>query len=279
MGVKSELMLPRLLAIGPVVVGSFGVMLLIAFALGSFVFWKRAKEEYYDEAEALDLVFVAIFWAVVGGRVVYALMHFQEFGFNIFYWLSFWSRPGLVWFGFLGSGLVAVVSYSKKKKWNIFKTLDLTVIGASMAHVIVNLGIFLNGGGVGKVTGLPMGVKFPGTFETRHPIGLYGALVWIFVFWFLWWVESRYRRFVWFQRSKGDARPGFLFFTYLIWLGLIGLGLEFLSEGQLVWVGVNFEIVIRMAIVLVGVTGLYLRSGLSLMGGLGDVADKFRQAS
>ncbi len=257
-------MLPVLFAFGPIVIHSFGIFLILTFFLSSFVFWKRAREEYYDEYDLIDLVFVAVFWGLVGGRIVFALLHFDVFGLNIFYWLGVWSRPGFVWFGILPAALLGVIRFCKVKKWNLYKTFDLSAIGISLAHALVNLGLFVGGSGIGRVTSLPVGLKFPGTFETRHPIGLYAFLLWMMVFGYLWWAEGRYRRFVWYQRSKGDARPGFLFFSYVIGLGIIGLMLGVLSEDEYVYLGVNIELLLRFVLVLIGLVGLYLRSGLSV---------------
>lgn len=254
-------MLPVLVSFGPISIHSYGVVALTAFVLAGFVFWKRAREEHYDEEEVLDVTLYSVFWAIVGARLVYVLINFGDFGLNILYWLSLWSKPGTVWIGFLGAGFLAFWRQCKNRKWNLYKSLDLAVIGVSLGQALVSFGLFLEGG-VGKVTSLPIGVRFEGLYENRHPVGLYGFVIWLLAFVFLWWVEGKYRRFDWYQRYRGDALPGFLFYSYLIFLGGSGFVLELLSEPAYVIGGVNVEVALAAFFVVIGMLGIYLRSGL-----------------
>lgn len=241
---------------------SFGFLSVLALFLGSFAFWKKGREEHYDEHELIDLSIISILWAIIGARIVYILIHFDQFGLNFLYWLSFWSKPGFHWGGLFGVGLIFFLRYCRKRKWNIYSTLDLAVIGVALSQSLVNLGVFLSASAVGATTTTVLGVAFPGSFEKRHPVGLYAALLWLLVFLLLYWLEGKYRRFIWYQKYKGDALPGFLFFVYVISFGLIGGLISLLSETSMVYSGINIDFSLRMVLVLFGFFGIFFRSGL-----------------
>ena len=247
--------------LGPIQFQTFNFIGLVAFLFGSFVFWKIARTEHYEEIEIFDLTLLSVFWGVLGARLLYVMLHFDDFGLNIFYWISFWSKPGLYWGGLYLGGLGMFIKFCQEHKWDVYKTLDLAVIGLSLSQAVVNLGLFLSGAGAGRVTYLPIGVVFPGSFEPRYPIALFAALLWLGMFLFLNWVEGKYRKFEWYQRFKGDSKPGFLVFVYLIALGFIGLILSLLSEPEYVFYGVNMDLALRISIMLTGILGLVGRSG------------------
>lgn len=255
-------MLPILFAFGPIVIHSFGVILLLAFILGSFVFWQKAREENYDEIEIFDLILACVFWSLLGSRISYILLHFEDFGLNIWYWLAVWVKPGFYWIGLLIGGSLCLYKLTKDRKWDIAEMFDLSVIGLSLAQAITHLGLFLSGSGVGAVTSLPIGVMFPGLFDKRHPVGLYGFFIWLFGFWLMWWLENKYRRFDWYQKFKGDARPGFVAFSYLIFSGFSGLILAALSEPEYVFFGIDLEYPTRVLMIIAGSVGIYLKSGV-----------------
>lgn len=254
-------------------------MSLIAVLVGSFVFWKKAKDEYYDEHEVIDMVLSVTFWSLLGGRIAYVLINFNDFGLNILYWLSIWSKPGLHWFGLYSFALLAIIRFSRSQKWDIYQTLDLAVIGGALTQALLNLGIFLSGTSIGRVTNLPIGVMFPGMYQPRHPIGLYAFIGWILVFALLWWLEGKYRRFVWYQKYKGDALPGFMFSLYLIFSGLIGGLVAVISEQPLLFAQVNVDFSVRMILIVIGVSLIVFRSNLGSKLGLDALVWKNKKLS
>jgi phosphatidylglycerol:prolipoprotein diacylglycerol transferase len=257
---------------------SFGFFSVLALFLGSFVFWKKGKEEHYDEHELIDLIVISILWGLIGSRVVYISLNFSDFGLNLLYWLSFWSRPGMHWTGLFGVGLLFFIKYCRNRKWNTYKVLDLSVIGISLAQAIVNLGVFLSASPIGITTKLPIGIIFPGSFEKRHPIGLYACILWLVVFFCLYWLEGKYRRFIWYQKYKGDSLPGFLFFVYMISSGIIGGFLSLFSVTSLIYSGINVDFTIRFILILIGCTAIFLRSGLLAKFGFDRINSKFKRS-
>lgn len=244
----------------------------MAILFASFAFWKKAREEHYEEEQVIDMILLTLLFGLVGARLVHIILNFGEFGLNIFYYLSLFSKPGYSWIGFYLGALYVLVRQSNLHKYDIFKTLDMAVIGLSLAKALLNLAVFLSGSAQGLVTKLPVGVVFPNTYEPRHPLGLYGFLLWLVVFVILWKLEGKYRRFVWYQKYKGDSLPGFLFFAYLIASGIIGSALSLLSQSNNFVLGINIDLMFRLSILLIGLISLLARSGLGAKLGLDNIA-------
>lgn len=241
----------------------FVIGLLLAFFIGSFVVWKKAKEDYYDENDVFDLIFQALLVAIILGRIVFWLTHGQELSWQWYKLIAIWAYPGENWLGMLVGMVVVFNRYCKRKRWDLFKTLDVSVAGLSLANAILSLSLFISGSGYGRVTKFIMGMTPPGLSEPRWPVGLFGFIFWILMFGYLLWVEAKYRKFEWYQRFRGDAKPGFMFFSFLIGLGFYGALIQLFTEPELVWWGINWEVVLRLWLLLIGALGIYLRSGLN----------------
>jgi phosphatidylglycerol:prolipoprotein diacylglycerol transferase len=211
-----------------------------------------------------DLIFLGILGAIVGGRIVYCLFNYQEFGVQIWKWLAIWYHPGYHWLGEILGYMIVFIRYCKKKRWDVFKVLDIAALGLSIAAAVTSLATFLEGGGLGRQTKWFIGVSTSTVSEKRIPVGLFGFFLWLVVFGFLWWAEGKYRKFEWYQRFRGDSRPGFLYFSYLIGFGMVGIILEALSEPVYWWLGVDVDILMKLGLVLIGALGIYFRSGLSV---------------
>jgi len=257
-------MLPALVKLGPVTIYSYGVFLFLAFFFGMFVVWKRGREEHFDDDDLFDVTLYSSLWALVGARVVYGLFNLDKFGVDIFSWLNILGKPGLSSWGALIGGLGGLAWFAKKKKWDFFEIADVMVAGVAMAQIFGWIGSFLNGSGYGKATDLPIGVTFPGLFDKRHPAQLYAVVLYILLFWWLWWVESKYRTFEWYKGNKTEANTGFLLFSYLLGLGLISLILVLVAPGFFYWGRVDVRVMFGVVIAGIGLVGGYIRSGRKL---------------
>jgi phosphatidylglycerol:prolipoprotein diacylglycerol transferase len=259
-----ESMLPVLIKLGPITIYSFGVFLFLAFFSGTFVIWKRGREENFDEESLFDMVLISSFWALVGARVAYILLSLERFGADIIAWFNIFGKAGLNSWGALVGGLAGVYWFSRKKKWDFFEITDVVVVGVVWAQVMGWIGSFLNGSGYGLPTNLPIGMNFPGLFDKRHPAQLYAAAADILLFIWLWWVEGKYRIFDWYRGEKTEVKAGFLMSSYLIGSGLIGLMMVGVSPGFVYWLGVDGRLVVSVVMLVFGLVVGYWRSGREL---------------
>lgn len=261
-------MSPILFSVGPINIYFFGVFLLLAFLLGSFLVWRQGKEEF-EEEKILDGLMVALLFGLFFARLFYILFHFSDFGFEILRWFHLVLFPGFLFsFGLLG-GVIGLVIYTKKAGINFLKFADIFVFGLAFAQFVGEIGNFLAGGGVGKVTNLPWGVALLGFVGKRHPLALYEALVAIVLFFVLlrlnkWKINTRW------QVAAGKTRinpEGISFLTYLACWGFFSFFLDFLRQERLFWQGSqtsqNFPInqILPLLLFLPAIFIIYFRLG------------------
>jgi phosphatidylglycerol:prolipoprotein diacylglycerol transferase len=254
-------MFPVVVAFGPFTISSIGLFIALAFVMGSFEIWKRAKEEHYEDSDIFDIVFLTFLGGLIGGRLFHILYNFGDFGFDIGRWLNLAYSNQIAWLGFVVGVMYMLYLVYKRKKFSYFEFLDVSVFGVIVAQVLVRVGQFLDGSYLGSVTVWPIGLHFPGVEGGRFPVQLIEVVVLIGLFFYLRWLNKHYRLFSWYQDSRGKAHPGFLWLVYMGSLCVLYFGLDFITERETVlWM---FSVRQFVCVVLAGVVWLmfWLRSG------------------
>jgi hypothetical protein len=254
-------MFPILVAIGPVVIKTMNVLLALALLTGLFIFWRKGKEEHYDEMELFDGLFLGQLLGILVARATYIATNFDHFGLNIISWLDIFGNPGFTLIAFFIVSGYYLFRYAIKKKWDAYEIMDFWVLGVAWSSVWVWLGYFMEGIFFGTQTSLPIGIVFPGVFEAHHPLQLYLMLFYVLLAWYLGWVEFRYRTFEWYRKGKNTAQTGFLLAVFLITNGVMYAGLSFISIPNVVFYGVHIDAVLAVTMVVFGALLLFVRSG------------------
>lgn len=258
-------MFPVLFSIGPIMISTMGVLAALGFLATGFVFWRKGKEEHYVENELFDSFLLSVLWGLLWSRVGFIILHFNNFGLNPLKWLDFSAYPGMIPLVGLLMGLLLLASRAKKEKWDVFEVLDFAVMGIACGFIFIWLGAFFDGTNVGNPTRLPWGMQFQSLYDRRHPIQIYGLILYALLFAFLAWVEPRYRTFNWYRDKKHSAQTGFLFCVGCMVYGLIGMLFTLISPAQFVIFGFPFDLPIRVIIFFYGLLLLYTRTGRSLL--------------
>ncbi|MDP3998221.1 MAG: prolipoprotein diacylglyceryl transferase [bacterium] len=235
-------MYPILFSLGPVHIYSFGVFLALAFVSGSFYVWRESRNEFGEEIMLDTLVMTAIL-AFLGARLFYILSHFSNFDFNFLRWIHLYLYPGFSFWGGVLGGVLGAFWFTKKKTLPFGRVMDFLVLGAGLGQIFGQIGCFLNGCTVGKVTNLSWGMPVIGFLGKRHPVALYDALGALVIF------LITLRVYLWIFRQKRE-RSGRAGLTYLTLLALFSFPLEFFKEGGVYfytlslnqWVAVIFVI-------------------------------------
>jgi phosphatidylglycerol---prolipoprotein diacylglyceryl transferase len=253
-------MLPVLLNFGVLWVYSFGLLMVLAVLLGMFLIWKKMVEVHVEEKKMFDLLFLGLFWGLVGARFGYIFEHWTDFGFNLLKWVWLNNYVGLsFWPGFwVGSG---VVFWKNRKDVDVaYEWLDYVSIGMSLAIGVGMVGCFLNGCALG-VPSEVLGIGLAGVEGKRLPIQLVMAVLFIgFCVW--WWkMEREYRTVEWYRAGRVTAKSGFLWFGWLVFLGVIMGVSTWFRAGLLEVNGVVVDRLWAFGTVMVGASGLFLRSG------------------
>lgn len=211
--------------------------------------------------ESFDAVVVATVLGILSSRLSYILLHLNEFGWNWPAWISLDGYPGLwAWTGLLVAAayLYRWASNNKLDSWEMW---DFLSILASWYFGWYWLSRFFFGAAGGSTTTLPWGVVFPHRVEPAHPVQLYATVIYLLLFAYLWWVEPRYRFFLWYRSKKRTARTGFLFSVFLMGSGLLGFLLGFFQYPFfLIW---DFDLnqIVSLTLFFLGALTLYIRSG------------------
>lgn len=149
------------LHIGPFLLSIHGAAIAVGFVVGALVL--RRMLAYYDQdpEHADAMVLAAAAGGVIGARLWYVITDWGEFGGNPLGALAVW-QGGLVWYGGLIGGILAVALYTRAQRLPAGRIADATPIPLMTGYAIGRaFGDFLRGEEYGKPTGLPWGIKLP----------------------------------------------------------------------------------------------------------------------
>lgn len=260
-------MFPTIIAFGPIVIQSLQVLVAIALFFGLFAFWRKTKEEHYDEMTVFDGVLLSLLAGLVLARVVFVITFFERFGWNPLTWIDIFSNPGFNLTALFVGSAVYLFRYAKEKKWDAYEILDFWSVGMSIALAFIWFGYWLAGIGFGTATRLPWGMVFDGLLEPHHPVQLYYVAFFIGLAWYLSWVEYRYRTYKWYRAHKNTAQTGFLISVMLLASGLWALLLLPITIAPSHVFGIRLDALMALAMFLGGAYTLYKRSGQDIFKG------------
>lgn len=192
----------------------WGTIQAVAFGLGTYIAWRRAKAKKLDQNVVLDLAFWIFIAAFVGSRIFHVLVYNPEY-----YWDHPWEAldprtPGYAIFGgFLGAA--SVFTYIVRKKGLAFmEYADTLIWGLPWGCGIGRIGCFLIHDHPGTLTNFVLGVRYPDG-QTRHDLGLYLSLIGF----------ATGALFIWLNRKQRN--PGFWFGAYMCIEGISRFSLDF----------------------------------------------------
>jgi len=132
---------PEICSIGPLVVYSYGLMLVVAFFIAVTLSSEEAKKQGINPDFIFNLFFIAFISGIIGARIFYVIE-------NLSYYLKspleivMLSHGGMSWFGGLILGLASGVIYLRFKKEGIYKIFDLVVPFLALAQSLGRVGCF-----------------------------------------------------------------------------------------------------------------------------------------
>jgi phosphatidylglycerol:prolipoprotein diacylglycerol transferase len=200
---------------------TYGLMLAVAFLVGTWVGLREARRMGIDEDAFLSVVLVALVSAIFGARLLYVLEHIDEYRRSWPTVLAVW-QGGLTLYGGIVAGSVGGLWMAKQLKLPMWRVADALAPSIALGTVFGRIGCFLNGCCYGKPTRVPWGVvyppdSFPGLefgAEPIHPSQLYFSGASLVLFAFLWSIRKR------------TAVPGHLFWLFVVLYALIRIPLD-----------------------------------------------------
>lgn len=188
---------PVAVSIGSLQVRWYGLMYIVAFALGWILARRRARMFEGWRAEYIDdLLTYAMIGIILGARLGYVLFYdlpaYIESPLEVF---RVWNG-GMSFHGGLIGVLIAFWCFARKYSMKFWDVADVIVPAIPQGLLWGRIGNFINAELWGKVTDVSWGMVFPGGGPLpRHPSQLYeAALEGVLLTVLLWWYGSRPRK-------------------------------------------------------------------------------------
>jgi phosphatidylglycerol:prolipoprotein diacylglycerol transferase len=236
--------------IGGITIQTFGIFFALNFVAWGFVAARRLKELGKPVDWAYEMVVSAVIGGLIGARAYYliqnhASLHGSLLG-NVF------GGSGLVWYGGLLGGSVAVLLWARFRDFLSLRLVDIAAVGLPLGYAIGRIGCQVSGDGdYGKVSTLPWAMGYPhGTTPTPpgvtvQPTPIYETLSMGLVALVLWNWRDRFR-------------PGVLFAMYLVLAGLERFVVEFWRRNHHVLGGLTAAQLESLGLLVVGAIALFL---------------------
>lgn len=231
-------MLPEVHVLG-LDIKMFGVWVLLGFAASIAVLTRYARERGVPEKWALEGVVVAMAGGLVGARLWFVVEHGGEAV----------GGDGLVWYGGLVGGAVAVLAYLAVRGIPLLLALDAAALALAAGQAVGRWACqFAGDGDYGTASTLPWAMGYPdGTDPTPpgvqvHPTPIYESLALGLLFVVLWRFRARLR--------------GLLLPLYLVGAGAQRFLVEFVRRNDEVAVGLTAAQLVSLALVAAGLAWL-----------------------
>lgn len=211
---------PTLITIDSFSIHTYGVFVVIGFLAGIALAMREARRIGDDPAMILDLSFYILIWAIVGSRIFYIFMNYQDYSGHLLEVVKLWKGGLAFQGGLLASGLT-LVWYVRKHKTSLKRLADILAPSAAIGQAFGRMGCFFAGCCYGKETHVPWAITFNHP-ESLAPIGI----------------------------PLHPTQLYHAFSLFLIFLILTGVAKVKRSEGQVAWVYLLLHSVQRFIIEL-----------------------------
>lgn len=223
---------------------SFGIVFACGFIAAGAMIARRLRELGKPVDWSYELAFAALVGGLVGSRLYYVIQNYSLVKHDLLG--SLFSGSGLVWYGGVIGGAIAVLGWAYWRGFLSLGLLDLAAIPLAMGYAIGRIGCQVSGDGdYGIRSTLPTSMSYPhGTVPTPPgvtvlPTPIYETVAMGLVAWWLWRMRDRFR-------------PGALFAFYLVLSGIERLLIEFIRRNHRVALGMTVPQYESIGLMIVG---------------------------
>lgn len=241
-------MYPTLFEIFGYPISTFGVMLAIAFLVGTWITQVRMREEGLEPELGATLLLYVMFGGILGSKLYFSIDVSLRTGTD--FWSLFLSREGITWYGGLILATVVGAIGCRIHGLPIKTFADCTAVAGAVGQALGRVGCFLVGDDYGRASDAPWAVAFPQgappTLERVHPTQLY-EVAWLLPV----------AGLLWYRRRKSP----FLFGEYIALNGLGRIAIEHWRVNPEVALGFTEPQWIGLGLVVLGTSGwIHFRS-------------------
>ena len=229
---------------------TFGIVFASGFLAAGVILARRLRELGEPVDYSYEMALAALVGGLVGARVYYVVQNYSAVKHDLVG--SLFSGSGLVWYGGVIGGALAVIAWAVWRGMLDLGLLDLASVPLAMGYAIGRIGCQLAGDGdYGKVSNLPWAMSYRhGTVPTPpgvkvQPTPIYETLAMGLAAWWLWRMRDRFR-------------AGALFAFYLLLSGLERLLVEFVRRNHRVAIGLTAPQFESIALLAAGAIWLIL---------------------
>jgi phosphatidylglycerol:prolipoprotein diacylglycerol transferase len=213
---------PEILHWGFLHIRSYGLMLAVAFLVGTWIGLAEARRRGLDEDRVVTVILVALVSSILGARALYVLEHVAEFRREWGSVFALW-QGGLTLYGGVIVGTLGGLITARRLGLPMWTVADALTPSIALGTMFGRVGCFLNGCCYGRPTHLPWGVVFPpDSFAGLefgdtpiHPSQLYFAMAGLVLFLLAWVMRKRLHV------------PGQLFWAFVALFALVRIPLDF----------------------------------------------------
>ncbi len=140
-------------SIGSINIYWYSIFILTGVLVALGLIYKESQKHNIEKEIITDLIFNTLIAGFIGARLYYVLFNLDLYKSNPLDIFKIWEG-GLAIHGGIIFGLITIIIYTKIKKINPFKMLDILVVGLIIAQAIGRWGNFFNKEAYGGVTTL-----------------------------------------------------------------------------------------------------------------------------
>ncbi|WP_160690755.1 prolipoprotein diacylglyceryl transferase [Clostridium sp. C2-6-12] len=161
---------PIAFQIGGFEVRWYGILIALGVILAVLLTGYNCKKKNVDFDIILDVFFIAFPTAIIGARAYYVIFEFENYRDNLIDIFNI-RKGGLAIHGGLIGAFLAIYFFSKIKKINLIKYLDVAAPAIILAQAIGRWGNFMNGEAHGREVSYEFISKFPMFIQKGMYIG------------------------------------------------------------------------------------------------------------
>ncbi len=242
---------PSIFTFGDFSLPAYPTMMVIAFIVGWTVGFFDSGKQGFRPWRALEAGIISNFCGVIGARIVYIFLNWDNF-MNYPELILLFRFAGLSFFGGILGAFIGIIIWCRWRRESFFKLTDLFAVYWALGYGIVRIGCFFGGCCYGKISDLPWAVSMVRVDALpRHPVQLYasiGAFIGMVILIML----RRVRPFY-----------GFITFSSFALYGILRFNTEFFREGKVFWMGFTNAQLASVALFTVSVVTLLIMHRLN----------------
>lgn len=237
---------PVLLQIGGFTLRSYGFMAMLGFLTAWYLMRLNRRYAGLTDDQTSNLLLIAMAAGIGGARIFYVAMNWDYYSRHLSRIVRI-DQGGLVFYGGFLLAFAMVIIYSRSRKLDVVRVLDVFAPAMAAAHAWGRIGCFLNGCCFGSPTGCFLGVTYPEDSAAAlrypgaklHPVQLYEAAENVAACGLYWYLVRRGKR-------------GMAMAAYMCVYGICRFANEFLRGDNPHWSGLTPAQWIGLGLIPVG---------------------------